>query len=130
MQPLLEAIPGVETGVGPLRLVPSECGFCRQPSMQFCGPLCAQSQTLRSFSGLLLLLDQCAALVDQATPPLRRNQQALYMVRGPGRALRARQRLPGHNQGCLCCAPPQSRSAWRFDPDALKKSGDDDDDGT
>ena len=52
------------------------------------------------------------------------------MVRGPGRALRARQRLPGHNQGCLCCAPPQSRSAWRFDPDALKKSGDDDDDGT
>ena len=63
-------------------------------------------------------------------PPLRRSQQALYMVRGPGRALRARQRLPGHNQGCLCCAPPQSRSAWRFDPDALKKSGDDDDDGT
>ena len=53
------------------------------------------------------------------------------MVRGPGRALRARQRLPGHNQGCLCCAPPQSRSAWRFDPDALKKDGgDDDDDGT
>ena len=50
------------------------------------------------------------------------------MVRGPGRALRARQRLPGHNQGCLCCAPPQSRSAWRFDPDALKKGDDDDDD--
>ena len=93
------------------------------------GPLCAQLQTLRLFSGLY-----CCASVrctcSQATPPLRRNQQALYMVRGPGRALRARQRLPGHNQGCLCCAPPQSRSAWRFDPDALKKSGDDDDDGT
>lgn len=130
MQSVLEAIPGVETAVGPLRLVLSECGFCRPPRCKFCGPLCAQLQTLRSFSGRLLLLHQCAALVVQATPPLRRNQQALYMVRGPGRALRARQRLPGHNQGCLCCAPPQSRSAWRFDPDALKKSGDDDDDGT
>ena len=57
----------------------------------------------------------------------------LYMVRGPGRALRARQRLPGHNQGCLCCAPPQSRSAWRFDPDAVTGGGsgnNDDDDGT
>ena len=120
----------METAVGPLRLVLSECGFCRPPRCKFCGPLCAQLHTLRLFSGLLLLLHQCAALCTQATPPLRRNQQALYMVRGPGRALRARQRLPGHNQGCLCCAPPQSRSAWRFDPDALKKSGDDDDDGT
>ena len=101
--------------------------------MQVCGPLCAQLQTLRSFSGPLLLLHQCAALCTQATPPLRRNQQALYMVRGPGRALRARQRLPGHNQGCLCCAPPQSRSAWRFDPDAVTGGGsgnNDDDDGT
>ena len=55
------------------------------------------------------------------------------MVRGPGRALRARQRLPGHNQGCLCCAPPQSRSAWRFDPDAVTGGGsgnNNDDDGT
>ena len=61
---------------------------------------------------------------------LAQRKDRRLMVRGPGRALRARQRLPGHNQGCLCCAPPQSRSAWRFDPDALKKSGDDDDDGT
>lgn len=105
-------------------------GFAGRVDRSICGPLCAQSHSLRLFSGLLLLLHQCAALCTQATPPLRRNQQALYMVRGPGRALRARQRLPGHNQGCLCCAPPQSRSAWRFDPDALKKSGDDDDDGT
>lgn len=130
MQSVLEAIPGVETARERVCGVLYGRGFCRPPSMQFCGPLCAQLQTLRLFSGLLLLLHQCAALCTQATPPQRRNQQALYMVRGPGRALRARQRLPGHNQGCLCCAPPQSRSAWRFDPDALKKSGDDDDDGT
>ena len=130
MQSVLEAIPGVETAREEFCSLLTECGFCWPPSMHFCGPLCAQLQTLRSFSGPLLLLHQCAALADQATPPLRRNQQALYMVRGPGRALRARQRLPGHNQGCLCCAPPQSRSAWRFDPDALKKSGGDDDDGT
>ena len=43
----------------------------------------------------------------------------LYMVRGPGRALRARQRLPGHSQGAS--AARREAAAWRFDPDALKR---------
>ena len=37
MQSVLEAIPGVETAREELQPVPTECGFCRTPSMQFTG---------------------------------------------------------------------------------------------
>ena len=50
------------------------------------------------------------------------------MVRGPGRLRRSQ--MSGHNDGCLCCAPPPTeRSAWKFDPSGLDAAKAADDEG-
>ena len=83
VEPSVEAIPGKKRPVSSLAAWARSRGFCRPPSMQFCGPLCAHLQTLRSFSGLLLLLYQCAALVVQATPPLRHTKSSAKWCEAP-----------------------------------------------